>query len=322
VVILHPLETTDSHGLKNYNLIGYINVNLIDFKDPAGQIHNGYYYNILRLSEQTVNGKPIYRRKRIFTSMYSILLDLVTVNNVHFVYASMGRENQAINDALKMNSERNGKYFETFPMLNSNHINLFLGSGSAAKKLVDISQNRELLKEYFTKIHAVKEKLVFNQMYSQEKFDRMLKRILGSSPGSRVYMLPDENGKMLAAGFFIYWGDYMHLKLQNPKGLFKVVESLKITDKLMYPILLVGDSKHVKQLMAGAAYKFRKDYGAQITVMTANLTDPHYDLKKGMLSDPFVHFVIYDRPETYEAMKQHSKDSKGNVGLFIDTPML
>jgi hypothetical protein len=322
VVIMHPLETTDKNGLKDYNLIGYINVNLIDFKAPDGEVHNGYYYNILRLSEQTVNGKPIYRRKRIFTSMYSILLDLVTVNDVHFVYASMGRENQAINDALKMNSERNGKYFETFPMLNSNHINLFLGSGSAAKKLVDISNNKEALKEYFGKIKEVKEKLVFNQLYNQEKFDRMLHRIFSSSPGSKVYMLPDANGKMLAAGFFVYWGDYMYLKLQNPKGLFKVVESLKITDKLLYPILLTGDKKHVKQLLAGAAHKYRKELGAQITVMTANLSDPHYDLKKGILSDPFVHFVIYDRPELYEAMKQHSMDAKGNIGLFIDTPML
>jgi hypothetical protein len=101
-----------------------------------------------------------------------------------------------------------------------------------------------------------------------------------------------------------------------------VVESLKITDKLLYPILLTGDKKHVKQLLAGAAHKYRKELGAQITVMTANLSDPHYDLKKGILSDPFVHFVIYDRPELYEAMKQHSMDAKGNIGLFIDTPML
>jgi hypothetical protein len=322
VVILHPQETKDPNGNRDYNMIGYIHANIIDFKSPDGQVHKGYYYNILRLSERTVNGKPIYRRKRIFTTMFSILLDIVTFNDVHFIYASMGRENQAINDALKMNSERTGKFFETFPMLNSNHVNLFLGSGSAAKKLVDISNNKELLREYYKRLNAIKEKQVFNQLYSEEKFFNMLNRIFSSSPTSKVYMLPDENGKMLAAGFFINWGDYMHVKLQNPKGLFKLVDYIRITDKLLYPTLLVGDKAQVKQLIAGGAYKYRKEHKVHISVLNANDGDPHYEIKKSILSDPFVHFVIYDRPELYEAMKQHSKDAKGNISLFIDTPML
>ncbi len=41
-----------------------------------------------------------------------------------------------------------------------------------------------------------------------------------------------------------------------------------------------------------------------------------------MIKDNYVYFVIYDRPETYEAMKDYSKDADGNVRLFIDMPML
>ena len=202
VVLLHPLESKDQNK-RDFNMIGYIHANHIDFTSPDGELHKGYYYNVLRLSEQTVNGKPIYRRKRIFTTMFSILLDIVTLNDIHFVYASMGRENQAINDALKMNSSRTGKFYETFPMRNNTHINLVYGSSSASKKLIDISNNHEALREYYQ--HAIKAKgnFVFNQMHSEENFFNMLKRIMDSSPTSKVYMLRDEKGKFSAAGFFI-----------------------------------------------------------------------------------------------------------------------
>ena len=146
VVLLHPQEATDASGNHDYIMIGYIHVNHIDFKDPAGEVHKGYFYNILRLSERKVNGKAIYRRKRIFTTMFSVLLDMSILQNMHFSYASMGRENQAITDALKMNSAKHGKFCETFPMFTNSHLNLLLGCSSDSKKLVDISDNRPLRK--------------------------------------------------------------------------------------------------------------------------------------------------------------------------------
>jgi len=321
VVILHPQEAKDASGNHDYNMIAYIHCNHIDFKDPQGKVHNGYYYNVLRMSERTVNGKPIYRRKRIFTTMFSILLDMVTMNDIHFVYASMGRENQAINDALKMNSARHGKLFETLPMLNNSHLNLLFASKGAAKKLVDISNNKEKLHEYYLKINETRDTFVFNQLYTEEKFLGMLDRILKSSDSSRVYMIPDEKGNILSAGVFINWGDYLHIKLQNPSGLLTVIDNLKITDKLLVPILLVGPLDSVKTLVKGAASLYRKQK-VHITVLNGMLGDPYYEWKKGIISDPFVYFVIYDRPEMYEAMKNHSKDAAGNVRLFIDTPML
>jgi len=322
VVILHPLAATTKGGQRDYNMIGYIHVNHIDFKTPDGEVLPGYYYNILRLSEREVNGQAIYRRKRIFTTMFSILFDITLLNNVHFAYASMGRENQAINDALKMNTERLGKHFETYPMRNNTQINLVYGSSSAAKKLVDISKNKEALKEYYSKLKQSREKFVFNQMHSEENFLGMIKRILASSPTSGVYMIPDEKGNLDAAGIVINWGDYLKLKLQNPKGLFKLIDSLQLTDKLLYPTLLVGSAKGVKELTKGVAYKYRKEHKVQLTVLNSHDGDPHYDVKKSIIFDPFVYFVVHDRPEMYKAMKEHSMDEAGNVRLFIETPLL
>ncbi|HWB61878.1 MAG TPA: hypothetical protein VG603_00100 [Chitinophagales bacterium] len=323
VVILHPQDSTGANGNRDYNMIGYIHANHIDFTSPDGQVHKGYYYNVLRLSERTVNGQPIYRRKRIFTTMFSILLDIVTLNDIHFVYASMGRENQAINDALKMNSERHGKFFETFPMHNNTHINLIIGNNSYAEKLVDISNDEAALKEYYRLSQQQRSKFVFNQLHTEANFRSMVNRILSSSPSSRIYALKDANGKIEAAGFFINWGDYMHLKLQNPKGIFKLIDAIKITDKILYPTLLVGDDPaSVKRMIKGAAYIYRKEHKVQVTVLNALEGDPYFDIKKSIVYDPFVYFVIYDRPETYEAMKEHSKDDKNNIRIFIDTPML
>lgn len=321
VVILHPQPGTDANT-RNYNMIGYIHANIIDFKSPDGKLHQGYYYNILRLSEQTVNGEAIYRRKRIFTTMYSILLDIVTLNDVHYVYATMGKENQAINDALKMNTERNGKFFETFPMRNNTHINLVIGNSSAAKKLMDISKDKEALRLYYSKIKEKKERYVFNQMHSEDNFFRMIDRILGSSPTSRVYMLPDAKGNFDAAGLFVNWGDYLHLKLQNPKGFFKAVDSLGITDKILYPTLLVGSKENARLLVKGASYRYRKEHKVQVTILNAYEGDPYADWKKSIIQDPFVYFVIYDRPEQYEAMKEYSKNGEGTIRIFIDTPMI
>ncbi len=322
VAVLHPLGKINEQGLQDYNMIGYIHANIIDFKDADDQVKQGYYYNILRMSEATVEGEAIYRRKRIFTTVFSVLLDLVTVNDIHFVYANMGRENQGILDALKMNSQRTGKLYETFPMRNNTQINLLFDSRSASKKLVDISKDEKRLKEYYQKIAESRQSYVFNQLHSEANFFNMVHRILGSSPSSKIYMLPDGNGNIAAAGFFINWADYLHLKLQNPKGLFKVIDNLQIIDRILYITLLVGDEKSARTLTKGGAFRFRKEHGNLVTVMNAHEGDPHFEVKKSIIYDPFVYFAIYDRPEMFERMKARSKDAQGNVRIFIDTPML
>jgi hypothetical protein len=322
VVMLDPKKQNTNPEARDYWMAGYIQANIFDFKDHNDKLHTGYYYNVLRMSERTEDGVPAYRRKRVFTSMFAILLDLVTVNDIHFVYATMGRENQGIVDALKMNSQRHNKFFEMLPMQNNTQVNLFFGSKSAAGKLINISNDKERLKEYYQKLIAHKQKYVFNQMHSEDRFFGMVNRILNSSPSSGIYMIPDANGNIDAAGLMMNWGDYMHLKLQNPKGVFKIIASLNITDKLLYTTMLTGSQEGVKKLLKGAAYKFRKDHGIQLTVMNGYTGDPYFDLKKSIVSDPFVYFVIYDRPEDYQAMKDYSKNENGDIRIFIDTPML
>lgn len=322
VVVLHPHGKFNERGLQDYNMIGYIHANIIHFTDADGQVKEGYYYNVLRMSEATVDGEAIYRRKRIFTTVFSVLLDLVVVNDIHFVYANMGRENQGILDALKMNSERTGKLYETFPMRNNTHVNLLIGSSSAATQLVDISKDEKRLSEYYSHIIDSRNKYVFNQLHNEKKFFSMVNRITNSSPNSRLYALVNNNNEIDAAGFFVCWADYLHVKLQNPKGFFKVIDSLRITDKLLYATLFTGEQQRVRQLIKGAAYKFRKEHGIQLTLLNAHEGDPHFDIKKSVIYDPFVYFAIYDRPEMFERMKERSKDEKGNVRIFIDTPML
>jgi hypothetical protein len=322
IVILHP-QGGGNTARRDYSIIGYIHVNCIDFKCPDGQVHKGYYYNMLRLSESTVNGEAIYRRKGVFSTLFNALLDVAELEDVSFTYASMGRENQAIKDALRMNSERIGRFFETFPVQINTHINLIWGSGSAAKKLVDISNDKEALREYYSRIHSIRSRYLFNQLHTEERFFGMVDRILSSSPTSRVFMMTDKAGNMDAACFAINWGDYLHLKLQNPKGFFKMIDSIGIKDKILYLTLLVGKPTSVRQLIKGAAYKFRKYHGVQITLLPSHDGDPYFEAKKSIIHDPYVYMVIIkDRLEIYEAMREHSKDAKGNVRLFIDTPML
>jgi len=57
-------------------------------------------------------------------------------------------------------------------------------------------------------------------------------------------------------------------------------------------------------------------------MLNATAGDPYAKIKKGLIQDPYLYFVIYDRPELYQAMKEHSKDAEGNIRLFIDMPML
>jgi hypothetical protein len=322
IVILHPQEGGDS-GRRDYRIIGYIHVNRIDFKCAEGRVHKGYYYNMLRLSESTVNGESIYRRKRIFSTLFNALLDVAEIEDVSFTYASMGRENQAIIDALKMNSERIGRFFEIFRVRMNTHINFFWGSGSSAKKLIDISDDKEALRAYYSKIQGIRSQYLFNQLHSEERFFGMVDRILGSSPTSRVLMMPDKAGNMDAACFAINWGDYLHLKLQNPKGFFKMIDSIGIKDKILYLTLLVGSPDGVRELIKGTAYKFRKKHGVHVTLLPSHDGDAYSEVKKGIIHDPYVYMIIIkDRLDIYEAMREHSRDAEGNVRLFIDTPML
>ena len=133
VLVLHPQKLNES-GKREYNVVGYIHVNRMDIYHD-GQRYDGYYYNMLRVSERVENNQKIYRRKKIFTLMFSIMHSIVGVEeNIAFTYGAMGKENQAINEALELNTTLYEKHYEKWAFSNNTHINKIFGSKNAFKK--------------------------------------------------------------------------------------------------------------------------------------------------------------------------------------------
>ena len=322
VVSLEPKDETNANGLKDYWLVGYIHANIFDLRDRDGSLHEGFYYNMLRISERSANGVKVYRRKKIFTMIFSVLHSLVGVYGVHFAYASMGKQNKAIHDALVLNSQKYEKHFETFPVRTNTVLNKFYGSKSAAAKLVDITHDKEKLKEMYKMLHREKSDYVFSSVHSEDMFLRLIDNITKYSKTSRVYMLPNASGGIEAAGVAVNWGDYFALTLDKPKGFFKFLASLKLTDRLLYPIHLVGSKEGVKTLLTGMASKYLKEHKVYISVINSYEADQYKALKKGFLHDDYIFFIISDRLEHLNKLKEQSKSAEGHVRFFIDNPIL
>lgn len=322
VVALEPKPETAANGLKDYWLVGYIHANIFDMRDKDGSLHEGFYYNVLRISERYENGKKVYRRKKIFTMIFSVLHSLVGVYGMHFAYASMGKENKAIHDALVMNSKTHNKHFETFPVRTNTLFNKWFGSKSAAAKLIDITHDKEKLKEMYKMLDAQKRDYVFNSIHSEELFFKLIDDITIYSKTSKVFMLPDANGNIEAAGLAMNWGDYFALTLENPKGLFKFLASLKLTDRILYPILLVGSVEGVKTLLKGMGSIYLKQHKTYLSVINSYEADIYKEVKKGLLHDEYIFFIISDRLEHLNRLKEESKSPEGNVRFFIDNPIL
>lgn len=321
VLVLHPTELTAS-GKRNYNIVGYIHVNRMDIFHE-GQRYDGYYYNMLRVSERVENNKKIYRRKKIFTLMFSIMHSIVGVEeNTAFTYGAMGKENQAINEALDLNTKLYEKHYEKWSFYNNTHINKIFGKKSAFAKCIDITEDREKLREYYHKIKNQKDKYVFFHINSEEEFFKTLDKIFAYSKSSRVYMVPDENGNMDAVCLAINWGDYFALQLQNPQGLYKMVAKMKITDNILYPIMVVGSPKNADTLLKGIASHYNKTYKCKVTVLNSYDGDPYFKTKKSMLKDDYLFLIICNDVKKLNDMKEKSKGLDGNVKLFIDIPLL
>jgi hypothetical protein len=322
VVSLEPKDAVNANGLKDYWVVGYIHANIFDLRDQDGSLHEGFYYNMLRISERSENGKKVYRRKKIFTMIFSVLHSLVGVYGVHFAYASMGKQNKAIHDALVLNSQKYEKHFETFPVRTNSVINKFYGSKSAAVKLVDITDDREKLKEMYAMLRSAKGDYVFNSVHSEDIFLTLIDNIKKYSKTSKVYMLPGANGKIAAACIAVNWGDYFALTLDNPKGLFKFLASLKLTDRLLYPIHVVGDVGSVKILLKGIASIYLQKHNVYLSIINSYDADPYFDIKKGLLHDDYIFFIITDRLDHFNRLKEQSKSADGKVRFFIDNPIL
>lgn len=123
---------------KDYRIVGYIHANEFEFApyEDESRIEKGYYYNMLRVTEHLENGVKIYRRKKIFSLMFSILHHLVYQNGVNFCFACMGKENESIKEALHRNTLLHGEYYERLPFTMYSKINRLYGSKKEYEKLV------------------------------------------------------------------------------------------------------------------------------------------------------------------------------------------
>ena len=135
-------------------------------------------------------------------------------------------------------------------------------------------------------------------------------------------MLPDASGNIEAACIAMNWGDYFKLALENPKGLFKLVASLNLTDNLLYPFCVCGSVKGVDTLLRGIAYLFRTQHQTHLMVVNSYDGDPYAATKNSLILDEYLFFIITDRLDDFNAAKEKSKDAFGNVRYFIDNPIL
>ncbi len=311
-------------GTINYKLIGYVHANEFTFAINVNseEQYKGYYYNMLRISQEYQNGKQVYRRNGIFSTMFAVLLDLVNINDIHFVYAAMGKANEKINRALIMLAERNNKCWDIRPVKALFKLTPLNVSKKSAKELIDISNDQERLVELYNKNKELRGSYMFNQYPAFDDFHTEFKRIINYSKTSAAYMITDDKNKMLAASVAVNWGDYFSFKLENPKGVYKFLDGLKVTDQLLFIWYTVGDLAAVKKLYRGINYKYYKEYGAKISFMITYPGDQYSSLKKAVFNDPYNFFVIYDKPEIYETIKANSMDHSGNIRIFIEPLLL
>jgi len=316
---LHPLKKTNADGLRDYNLIGYIHANQFDYA-PEGKPLKCYYYNMLRIADKSVEGQNIYRRKRLFTLFFSVLNRFAALNDVDIAYASMGRENVAINDALHKCAEHAGVHYERLHYKIFGQINRVWESSDHSKELVDITHDRQLLDQYYDQYSSANGKSLFFQPGTRADFQNWVDSISSYSTSSGIYALLN-GGKIRAAAFAINWSDYFLMLILNPKGFFRAVSQLKLVERVLFPVMAIGDPDDVRQLFKGLARKFRKEEGCKVTLIPSYVGDPYFKVKKGLLDDNFYYFVITRDAAALQRYKELSKDKSGNIHPFVGMPI-
>ncbi len=321
IVALHPLKGKDTNGLKDYNLIGYIHCNELPARNDKGEIQPIYYYNMLRISTKTVNNEKIYRRKRLFMMLFAIYDRVVDINGIDFIYASMGRENKAINDGLNKSTTAHGHYYHRIPYNMYIHANKVFGKKGYVKKLIDITNDPQKIEQFYNVVHESMKNYMFYNHHSLEVFKGFVSKITSYSKSSRIYVL-EENGKIKAGTFAVNWGDYFSMELEEANGLLKIVERMELTNRILYPILNYGQPEYFRKLIKGVASIYLKKYGCKITLLPSYKGDPLDKVKKSIMKDETYYFMIARNKERLEQLMERSKDNNGNVRIFTDQPML
>lgn len=306
----------------DYHVAGYIHANVITVypHEDRTKPEKAFYYNILRVSDRQVAGKRVYRRMSVFSLMFSIMNDLVTVHDAHCGYACMGKENLSIKRALHRNATEHGRYYERLPFTVYSKLNMIYGSSSQAKKLVDITNNEEMLRKMYAMAKMrMGDFIMFH--YTEDQFLQMIKDLIGYSKSSGVFMIPDKDGNIAAATVAMNWGEFFEFKIQNPKGIFKLVQASGVMEQFLRFLFGVGEPKHFKSLMKGLSYKYKKEHGVGVTFLPTFAGDEYEKISKSLLDDQYMNFIITKNQEDLDTMKRVSACPEGNPRLFIDVPI-
>lgn len=323
VLAIHP-EKEDTTGLgRKYTIAGYIHANNFDFQ-PYGddRTEKGYYYNILRVSEKTVNGEKIYRRKKIFSLMFSILHHLVYKNGVNFCFACMGKENQSIKEALHRSSVFHGEHYERLPFTVYSKVNRIYGSKREFAACIDITDDETKLREYYSMVHEKMHTYLFYHLLNVDIFLDLVRKMTAYSKSSRVFAVMNPDGSIAAGCLAMNWGDWLKFEIKNPKGIFKLVQASGVMEKFFRPMLCVGEPKAFSKLLKGLSYHYYKQHGVGVTFLSTYDGDPFKQVYKSILDDQYAYFIICNDKEKLQQFKQRSATAEGHPRLFLDQPII
>ncbi|MCB9203865.1 MAG: hypothetical protein H6603_02710 [Flavobacteriales bacterium] len=308
---------------KDYRIVGYIHANEFDFApyEDESKIERGYYYNMLRVTEHVENGVKIYRRKKIFSLMFSILHHLVYQNGVNFCFACMGKENQSIKEALHRNTHLHGEYYERLPFTMYSKINRFYGSKKEYQNLVDITHDEPQMRAYYKKMHAKMKKYLFYNHLSFESFQKLMLSMKAYSPSSGVYAHLDASGNIISASTAMNWGEFLEFQIVNPKGVFILAQKSGIMKHFFKPMMGIGKPEDYKKLLKGLCYKYHKESGVGVTVISTSEGDEYYDINKSLLDDQYAYFIICNDEQKLQQFKKRS-EVNGHPMLFLDQPII
>ncbi len=309
---------------RDYRIVGYIHANEFDFapyEDPT-IIEKGYYYNMLRVTEHSEGGVKIYRRKKIFSLMFSILHHLVYQNGVNFCFACMGKENESIKEALHRNTILHGEYYERLPFTMYSKVNLLYGSKKEYDKLVDITHDEPRLRAYYAKMHAKMHRYLFYNHLNFESFQKLMHSMKAYSPSSGVYAHLDASGNIITASGAMNWGEFLTFQIVNPKGIFKLIQATGIMKHFFKPSMGIGKPEDYKKLLKGLCYKYREESGVGVTVISTSDGDEYKSVYKSLLDDKYAYFIICNDEKKLQQFKKRSESPDGHPMLFLDQPII
>ena len=324
VLAINPdAEPANSAEPVGYHVAGYIHANLFDFTphEDKTKVETGFYYNILRVSDRKVEGKRVYRRMSVFSLMFAIMNDLVEVHGVNFAYACMGKENLSIKRALHRNAASHGRYYERLPFTVFSKINMIYGSKSQSKKLVDITNNEEKLREMYEMVKGRMGSYLFFHYVSWVEFKDLIVKMVEYSKTSGVYMIPNPDGSIAAATIAMNWGEFFEFQIQNPKGIFKLIQKSRVMENFLRFLMGVGEPKDFEKLMKGLSYKYHKEHKVGVTFLPTFKGDPYYKISKSLLSDEYMNFVICRDSDELDKFKKQSAGADGHPRIFLDVPI-